>query len=97
MKKIVLFIFLTYATLVASDLECKTLYNRNDIDPDLKAVKGWKRVCNNDKLENYLDKKISLIEKLEICSCLTSGVDESREIYLVKSNTNTNPVTGGSK
>lgn len=62
-----------------------------------KLLKVGKRVCNNDKLENYLDKKISLIEKLEICSCLTSGVDESREIYLVKSNTNTNPVTGGSK
>lgn len=97
MKKVVLFIFLAFITLKAGDLECKALYLRNELDPDLKAVKGWKRVCNNDKLENYLTKNITPWEKKELCNCLASGVDEDREIYLVKSNTNTNPNLGGSK
>jgi hypothetical protein len=69
---------------------------RHEIDPDLKAAKGWKRVCNNDKLENYLTKKISSLDKQDLCMCLTFNVEESREIYLVKSSS-TIPILGGSK
>lgn len=97
MKKIVFLLFLTFSILMAEDQECNAIFKRNELDPDLKAAKGWKRVCNNDKLENYLTKKISPSEKSELCGCLTKNVDEVREIYLVRSNSATSPLIGGSK
>ncbi len=97
MKKIVFLLFITFSILVADDQDCNLIFKRNEIDPDLKAAKGWKRVCNNDKLENYLTKKVSPGEKAELCMCLTKNVDEAREIYLVRSNSATNPILGGSK
>lgn len=97
MKKVVFLMFLTFSILVAEDQDCNLLFKRNEIDPDLKAAKGWKRVCNNDKLENYLSHKVSLAEKNDLCICLTRNVDEAREIYLVRSNSSTNPLIGGSK
>ncbi len=97
MKKLVFLLFLTFSVLIAEDQDCAIIFKRNGIDPDLKAIKGWKRVCNNDKLDNYLDHKVSTKEKDVICMCLTNLVDEPREIYLVRSNSATNPLLGGSK
>ena len=97
MLKVIFLIFLTFSVLIAQDQDCNLILKRNEIDPGLKGVKGWKRVCNNDKLDNYLTHKVSVYEKNVICECLTNNVDESREIYLVRSGSTTNPIIGGSE
>ena len=53
--------------------ECKKALDDLCIDPDIKSVIGWRRVCNNNKLLLYMCEGTELVSKHqteEVCSCL---------------------------
>lgn len=85
MKKIILFIFLTFNILKAGNNECYDIYIKYNLDPNIKAIKGWRRICDHDKLDSYLSKNIAPTEKEKLCKCLSSGVNNILELYVVNS------------
>ena len=86
-KKIVLttifYLFLYSENVLGYDFNCDkknkmvciNLLNNLCIDPNIKTVKGWKRVCHNGKIMLYTcDDNHKIINKKELkeaCDCLT--------------------------
>lgn len=49
---------------------CKVVMARYEIDPDIKSTKGWRRVANNDNLQDYTDVYILEKDKDILGKCL---------------------------
>lgn len=81
-----LFLFLTLGCFGSSEGYCNNRLNTLNITPELKSVKGWKRVCNKDSLQDYTDFKLNTSLKREACECLTSKIDIVRNIEYTKTN-----------
>lgn len=41
--------------------------NMYSIDVNIKSSKGWRRVCNNDKIHLYVNRSLTKKEKEELC------------------------------
>jgi len=70
-----------------SKKKCTNVLNELCIDPDIKTVVSWKRVCNNNKLSYYVCgvKKEQLMK--EACFCLTHDENTdmgSNSFYIFK-------------
>jgi len=54
---IVIFILILTHSLNADEpqSECPAIFKRYDIYPEIKSVRGWKRVTNQNKLHLYFD------------------------------------------
>lgn len=48
---------------------CETIFEFYGINKNIKAYKGWMRVCTNDKLELYSNKDLGPYDKKVICEC----------------------------
>lgn len=98
MKKLLLIASFCIVITLHADQICTDIYNRHGIDKDLKSVKGWKRVCNNEKIQNYTDKVLSKSTADEICSCLMLESENAvRDIYTVRNVNKINLSEGGDK
>ena len=56
-----------------NNVTCKKILTGLCIDPDIKSVRGWRRVCNNDKLVLYTcdgDKVRDKVIMNKACNCL---------------------------
>ena len=48
---------------------CDKVYKKYNIDPDIKSVRGWRRVSKNNKIMYYAD--INQLDKDNVCNCLS--------------------------
>jgi len=58
-----------------NNVACKKILTGLCIDPTIKSVRGWRRVCNNNKLVLYTCNGNFVKDKVileEACSCLRS-------------------------
>lgn len=82
LKLLLLFIIFTNIA-IASEL-CKEIFSFYNIKENIKTYKGWMRVCNNDKIELYIDEPISIYDKEQICQCFTDDTKD-RDIQTIRS------------
>lgn len=66
--------------------ECRKTLDDLCIDPDIKSIIGWRRVCNNHKLLLYMCNGTKVVSKLQTekaCYCLENKDDiEPNSFYI---------------
>lgn len=94
MKKMVIILMLVISLniLTANEIldkynhkvKCNILYKKYNIDINTKSYKGWKRVCNNNKLFLYSNRNfIPYIDQRTICNCFISHY-KTRNVEVLK-------------
>lgn len=79
--KVIFVLFLTISVGSSKTLPCRDLLRLNNIDPKVKSYRGWRRVCNNDKLFLYTKHKLTKEDKNALCSCFVDS-SKNRDLYL---------------
>ena len=87
MKKVVVGTFFYIIISLHADQTCDLLYDEYNISKDLKSIKGWSRVCVNNKLQNYTDITLNKHIINRICMCLSTEQENLfGNKYIVKNN-----------
>ena len=61
----------------AEMLICERLMTKYRINYEIKTDRGWKRVCNNKKLQVYTKLYIEQVDYDSICNCVKTKTDNN--------------------
>ena len=75
MKKIITLMLFINVSLFGFSLECIHLFRKDKLDPNVRSLLGWERVCAHNKLYLYIDSNITIKEQDYICNVCFKQVD----------------------
>ena len=67
MKKIVWFLILININIFGFTDACYQKFRKYNIDPNIRSILGWNRVCSHNLLNIYTNKPISPTDEKYIC------------------------------
>jgi len=67
------YIVVLIMTSILNANNCDAIIEKTRIDFTIKTVRGWVRVCNNNKLKHYLPNELIISDEEihEVCSCIS--------------------------
>ena len=81
--KFMLFLLLTTTPSYCYDNNCIKIIKKTKIDPNIKSINGWNRVCRNGNIKYFLDNECHKYIK-NICKCFKKELENSNRDRSIK-------------